>query len=79
MPKAATSSLLLLFTQGQPKTLSTAYSYHTGGESINSTVQWVGWISFAIMCTFMTNSIKFRMEWVRRKADLCEKRLKRLT
>lgn len=78
MPKASISSLLLLFTQGQPKTLSTAYSYHTGGENINGTVQRIGWISSAIMCTIMTSSGKIKIERVHRKADLCEKRLKRL-
>lgn len=78
MPKASTSSLLLLFTQGQLKTLSAACSCHTGGENINATVERIGWILSAIMCTIMTSSIKIRMEWVHRKADLCEERLKML-
>lgn len=78
MPKAATSSLLLLFIEGQPKTLSTAYSYQTGGENINATVQRIDWILSAVMCTVMTSSIKIKMEQVFRKTDLCEKRLKRL-
>lgn len=78
MPKAATSSLLLLFTQGQLKTLSAAYRCHTGGENINATVERIGWILSSITCTIMTSSIKIRMEWVHRKADLCEETLKTL-
>lgn len=45
MPKAATSSLLLLFTQGDSKTLYTAYSSRTGGKNINAaTKDWLGFI-----------------------------------
>lgn len=46
MPKAATSTLLLLFTQGDSKTLYTAYSSHTGGKKILMVLQknWSGFI-----------------------------------
>lgn len=78
IPKAATSSPLLLFTQGQPQTVSTAYSCNTGGENINATLQRIVWISSAIMWSVMTRSITIRREWVHRKAALCKKRLERL-
>lgn len=78
MPKAATSTLLLLFTQGDSKTLYTAYSSHTGGKKILMLLQKIGQASSAIICMTMTNCTKIKLEQVHRKVDLCEKRLERL-
>lgn len=62
IPKAVSSCLLLLFTQGQPQTVTTAYGCNTGGENINATLQRIVWISSAIVWSVMTRSIRIRME-----------------